>query len=229
MVMKPTIVAMGGAALRGAALARYIVELTGKPRPRIAFLPTATGDADSTIVAFYAAYMPFAPEITLVRFFQRTPRDLRRLALEQDVIHVGGGNTKSMLAVWREYGFDKVLAEAYEKRVVLCGASAGSICWFEEGVTDSFEESLSPLACLGILKGSNCPHYDSEPERRPSYHHLVREKLIRPGIAADDGVALHFVDGELERVVSASPTGKAYRLELAGSDVKETVLPCVQL
>lgn len=226
-VNPPTIVAMGGS-VPGGALARYLAGLTGKARPRIAFVPTATGDADSTIVAFYALYAPLA-EITLVRFFQRTERDLRAIALEQDLVYVGGGNTKSMLAVWREYGFDEVLAEAYEKGIVLCGTSAGSICWFEEGVTDSFSDALSPLKCLGFLQGSNCPHYDSEPERRPSYQRLVREKLVSPGVAADDGVALHFTDGHLERVVCATSTGQAYRVELVGNDVKETVLPCSRL
>lgn len=218
---------MGGT-VPGGAQARYLTGLTGKPRPRVAFVPTATGDADSTVLNFYAVYAPLA-EITLVRFFQRTARDLRAVALEQDLIYVGGGNTKSMLAVWREYGFDNVLADAYEKGIVLCGTSAGSICWFEEGVTDSFADVLTPLKCLGFLTGSNCPHYDSELARRPSYHQLVRDKLIGPGIAADDGVALHFTDGRLERVLSATASAEAYRIELDGSNVKETVLPCTRL
>lgn len=134
-----------------------------------------------------------------------------------------------MLAVWRDYGFDKVLAEAYERGIILCGVSAGSICWFEEGVTDSFGEILTPLKCLGFLEGSNCPHYDSEPDRRPSYQRLVREGKISPGIAADDGVGLHFVDGRLKRVVTAAPKAKAYRVELVRRTVRETALPARRL
>ena len=228
---QPTIVAMGGGFMKDgrSALARYVVELTGKERPRVCVVPTATGDVDSTVLALYQAYSPFTTAISCLRFFNRTPRDLRSLISKHDVVHVGGGNTKSMLAVWRDYGFDDVLAKAYEDGIVLCGSSAGSICWFEEGVTDSFAEILTPLECLGFLKGSNCPHYDSEPDRRPSYQRLVRERKIGPGVAAEDGVGLHFVDGKLERVVTAVPKARAYRVELAGRAVKETALAAVRL
>lgn len=139
------------------ALARYVTELSGKRRPRVCIVATATGDADSTILALYTAYSPFTTELSWVRFFQRTPRDLHSLILKQDIVCVGGGNTKSMLGVWREYGFDAILAEAYAKGIIMCGSSAGSICWFEEGVTDSYDEVLTPLKCLGFLRGSNCP------------------------------------------------------------------------
>ncbi|MGH7661227.1 MAG: Type 1 glutamine amidotransferase-like domain-containing protein [Vulcanimicrobiaceae bacterium] len=228
---RPTIVAMGGGFMQDgrSALARYIVELTGNRRPRVCVVPTASGDVDSTVLGLYGAYSPLTTAISCLRFFARTPRDLRSLVLKQDIVHVGGGNTKSMLAVWREYGFDGVLAEAYESGIVLCGSSAGSICWFEEGVTDSFSEVLTPLTCLGLLKGSNCPHYDSEADRRPAYQRLVREKKIAGGVAADDGVGLHFVDGRLKQIVTARPKAKAYRVELAGKRVEETALPAVLL
>jgi len=125
---------------------------------------------------------------------------------------VGGGNTKSLLALWREWGLDSALREFWQAGGVLAGLSAGSICWFEEGVTDSIPGALSPLPCLGFLAGSNCPHYDGEPERRPSYQRLVARGRIADGYATDDGVALHYVGGRLERVVSSRPHARAYRL-----------------
>jgi peptidase E len=149
---------------------------------------------------------------------------LRAFVADSDVLLVGGGNTRSMLAVWREWSFVDVLREAYERGTVLCGSSAGAICWFEAGVTDSIAGDLTPLTCLGFLAGSNCPHYDGEKDRRPVYHRLVREGRIGDGIACDDGAGLHFVDEKLERVVSARPNARAYRVERIGDGVRETPL-----
>jgi peptidase E len=127
-----------------------------------------------------------------------------------------------MLALWREWGLDQILREAWRRGVVLAGWSAGAICWFEQGTTDSIPGPLTPLDCLGYLPGSHSPHYDSEPERRPTYHRLLREGRIRPGYAADDGVGLHFTGERLERVVSARPNARAYRVELTDGAVRET-------
>jgi dipeptidase E len=118
-----------------------------------------------------------------------------------------------MLAIWRVHGVDAVLREAWERGIVLAGISAGSICWFEAGVTDSFGEELAPLPCLGFLAGSNCPHYDSEPQRRPTYRRLVDAGELPPGLAAEDGVALHFVGTELAEAVAGRPDGRAFRVE----------------
>jgi peptidase E len=129
-----------------------------------------------------------------------------------------------MLALWREWKLDRILRQAWTAGIVLAGWSAGSICWFEQGVTDSVPGPLTPLACLGILPGSNCPHYDGEIERRPVYHRLVREGLLPPGCAADDGVGLHFRGTRLARIVSSRPGASAYRVDLASGGVIELAL-----
>ena len=145
--------------------------------------------------------------------------------MEQDAIYVGGGNTRSLLALWREWGLDVALRSAYQRGVVLGGISAGMICWFEYGITDSVPGALSPLPCLGWLPGSACPHYDGEAERRPAFHRLLAEGRIPPGYAADDGVALHFIDDELAHVVASRPAAKGYRLTVERGTVVETMLP----
>ena len=133
-----------------------------------------------------------------------------------------------MLAVWRLHGFDRALRTALSTGTVLAGLSAGSICWFQSGVTDSFGTELKAMSCLGFLEGSNCPHYDGEEQRRPSYHRLVQAGMAG-GYAADDGVGLHFVDGQLHKVVSSRHDAKAYRVELSGGKVSERPLDAVRL
>jgi peptidase E len=157
--------------------------------------------------------------------FARTPRDLASFVLEQDAIFVGGGNTRSMLAVWRDWGLDRYLRTAWERGVVLGGASAGSICWFEHGVTDSIAGALTAMPCLGFLPGSNCPHYDSEPLRRPTFRKLIAGGKVPDGVAADDGVALHYIGARLARVVSSRPRAKGYRLTRLGKRAIERRLP----
>jgi dipeptidase E len=144
-------------------------------------------------------------------------------------LYVGGGNTKSLIALWKEWELDRILKEAGENGIILAGLSAGSICWFEQGVTDSIPGQLFVLQCLGLLKGSNCPHYDSEPERRPAYHQLLSQGLISPGYATDDNVGLHFVGDKLEKIVSSRPQAKAYRVEKLDETVTETVLEPIYL
>jgi len=140
---------------------------------------------------------------------------------------VGGGNTANMLAIWRVHGVDQALRAAWEAGVVLCGLSAGSLCWFESGVTDSFGLPLTPLhGALGFLPGSHCPHYDGEPGRRPTYQRCVAAGLLPPGMAADDGCALHFQDTQLTAVVASRPTAQAYRVERdPDGSATETPLP----
>src|SRR5205823_3875042 len=160
-------------------------------------------------------------EITLLSFYPWPPDDLRGLALAHDVIMIAGGNTANMLAVWRVHGFDRVLHEAWESGIVLTGWSAGMICWFEAGVTDSFGPQLEGmLDGLGFLPGSACPHYDGEELRRPVYRRLVAEGFPG-GIAADDGVGLHFLGTELAEVVSARDGATAYRVEAGGESPLE--------
>jgi peptidase E len=221
------IVAIGGASLAPSqrdadmALYRYLLVLTGKERARVCFVPTASGEARDDLLDFFETFVALGTVPTHLSFFKPPTANLRGFALEQDLIYVGGGNTKSMLALWREWGFDAILREAWGRGVVLAGLSAGSICWFEQGITDSIPGPLTPLDCLGFLPGSNCPHYDSEAERRPSYTRLLREGRLRPGLAAEDGVGLHFVGNQLERVVTSRPGKRAYRVELHAGEVVE--------
>src|SRR6476646_1591397 len=174
------------------ALMRHVLGLTGKERPRVMHVPTATGDRPDGIVAFYERCSGLG-ELSHLTFHPWPPRGLRELTLGQDAISVGGGNTANMLAIWRVHGFDRILREAWAEGVVLFGASAGMICWFEAGVTDSFGPQLEGMRDgLGLLAGSACPHYDGEAARRPRYRELV-DGGFPEGLAADDGVGLHFV------------------------------------
>lgn len=206
------------------ALERYVLEASGKPRPHVLFVGTASGDDLSYVARFYESYAALDCTPSHLTFFKRAPADLRSLVRAQDVVHVGGGNTRSMLAVWRDWEFEKILGDALELGTVLCGSSAGSICWFEEGVTDSIAGDLTRMTGLGFLAGSNCPHYDGEPARRPAYQRMVAEAVIAPGYAADDGAALHFVNGALHAIVSARPNATAYRVERDGVVARESRL-----
>jgi peptidase E len=208
------IVGLGGGGFSdgGDALDEFVLGLAGTGRPRACFLPTAAADSAEYVVRFYEAFRERA-EPSHLELFGRPRRDIRDFLLGQDVVYVGGGNTANMLAIWRVHGVDAVLREAWERGIVLAGISAGSICWFEAGVTDSFGEELAPLSCLGFLPGSNCPHYDSEPQRRPTYRRLVDAGRLPRGLAAEDGVGLHFVDTELTEAVSARPNARAFRVE----------------
>jgi peptidase E len=143
---------------------------------------------------------------------------------EQDVIYVGGGDTANLLVLWRRHGLDVLLREAYSRGAVLSGVSAGMLCWFNDGVTDSYG-GLEPLRDgLGIIAASACPHYDGEPERRPTYHRLIAAGM-QPGYAADDGAALHFHGQTFVEAVSSRPQAGAYRVELVRESVTETRLP----
>lgn len=210
--MPGRVLAIGGTSL-GGRFDDLILELAGGPR--VCFVPTASARADQKLLSFYESYTGRAyPSHVL---FNPWPRpDLREHVLAQDAIYVGGGSTANMLAVWRVHGFDSILREAWERGVLLCGWSAGMICWFEAGVTDSFGPGLSGMRdLLGFLPGSACPHYDSEDRRRPVYTELVADGFP-PGYAADDDAALHFVGTELREVVAVRPGACAYRIEPDG-------------
>ena len=227
--MPTQILAIGGAALPleldNLLLIEYFLGLTRKKKPRVCFIGAAHGDADAGRLRFYAGFSQFNCTPTHLPLFARTPRDLESFVLEHDAIFVGGGNTRSLLAVWRDWELDVYLRRAWERGIVLGGASAGSICWFEQGITDSIAGPLTALDCLGFLPGSNCPHYDSEPQRRPTYRRMIAGGKIIPGLAADDGAALHFVDGKLKGVVASRPRAKGYRLTQKGKRAVETRLP----
>ena len=206
------------------SLERYVIQQTGVANPRVAFVPTASGEPDHYVATFYSAFLKLGCHPSVLTFFKRTP-ELRSSLLNQDVIYVGGGNTKSMLAVWRDWGVPELLREAWESGVVLTGVSAGAICWFEEGLTDSFADGLHPLAGLGFLPGSCCPHYDGEPQRRPTYHQLLASAQIAPGVAIEDWTAMHFLGAERLRVVAARNGARAYSLRAVYGSVQEVPLP----
>jgi peptidase E len=202
------ILASGGHPL-GSAFDSLVLELGG---PRVCFVPTASAYPETATVGFYTSFGHRA-EASHVEFNPWPRPDLREHVLAQDVIYVAGGNTANMLAVWRVHGFDALLREAWERGALLCGTSAGMICWFGAGVTDSFGPQLAGMRDgLGFLRGSACPHYDSEERRRPVYRELV-DAGFPPGYAVDDGAALHFVDTELSEVLSTRPGARAYRVE----------------
>jgi peptidase E len=222
------IIALGGGGFlmepENPLLDTYILEQAGKRVPKICFVPTASGDSEKMIAAFYDFFGGHSCEPSHLSLFKPPARDLEAFVLEKDIIYVGGGNTKNLLALWKEWGLDAILRKAWEQGIVLAGISAGSLCWFEDGVTDSYGDGLEPIQALGFLRGSNCPHYDGEADRRPVYRQLIERGDVQSGIAADDGVALHYIGTELSRIVSSRPHALAYSVKLEG-EIKETALP----
>jgi dipeptidase E len=217
------IVGLGGGAgdtpAQTALLQDYLLGLTGRSQPKLLYLPTALADSVYSapdVIDFYECYRGRA-ELSHAFTFPWPPTDLRRLMLGQDAICVSGGNTANMLAIWRAHGIDLLLREAWEQGIVLFGESAGMICWFEHGVTDSFGPQLEGMECLGFLRGSACPHYDSEERRRPRYRELI-EGGFAEGIAADNGVGLHYLGADLVEVVTCRPGAAAYRVTHAGEE-----------
>ena len=219
------IVAFGGGGFSmeagNALLDEYILGLSGVERPRVCFLPSASGDADHYIVRFYRAFSADRCEPSHISLFRREqgPVDLRAHLLSQDVIYVGGGSVISLLGVWRAHGIDEILRDAWESGVLLCGLSAGSLCWFAEGVS-GFHGAPRRVEGLGLLPFSNCVHYDRGGSRRSAYRTLLAGGM-RPGYAAEDGAALHFAGRELYRVVASRPSARGYRLDRLGDRVVE--------
>lgn len=209
--MPRQVLASGGFSL-GTAFDDHVLDLAG---PRVCFLPTATAYPETQLVSFYDSFARRAEPSHVV--FTPWPRsDLREHVLSRDAIYVGGGSTANMLAIWGVHNFDAVLREAYEGEILLCGWSAGMICWFQAGVTDSFGPELSGIDdLLGFLPGSACPHYDGEERRRVVYRELVSSGFPA-GHAADDGAALHFVDSALHEVVAWKDGARGYRVEPSG-------------
>lgn len=205
-------------------LDEFVLGLTGKARPRVCFLPHASGDADHYIVRFYRAFAGDRAEASHLSLFrrERSPAEPREHLLSQDLIYVGGGSVTSLLGVWKAHGIDLILREAWERGIVICGLSAGSLCWFEEGVSN-FHGPIERIQGLGFLPYSNTVHYSSEPSRREAYHRWLREGMPA-GYAADDGAALHWVGTEVAQVIASRPEARAYRLESMQGQVRTTRL-----
>jgi dipeptidase E len=222
-------------------LDEYVIGLTGAVRPKVCFLPSASGDADHYIVRFYRAFPADRCDASHISLFRREqgPQDLRAHLLEQDLIYVGGGSVVSLLGVWHAHGIDAILREAWKGGVVLCGLSAGSLCWFAEAVT-GFHGVPRAVEGLGLLPFSNCVHYRApsggrealgrraDCPRRRAYRDFILAGM-RSGYAAEDGAALHFVGSELSRVVASRPEARGYRLDAVGERVVEMRLATTYL
>ena len=211
----------------GTAFLRYMAELTGKARPKLLYLPTASADSATGSIRFYANCAPLNVEPSVQESFISSysqDRSWEEVFLSVDGIVVSGGNTLNQQAIWKVQGIDQVLRQAWDQGIVLGGASAGSLCWFEEGTTDSRPKEVTKIECLGFLKGSHSPHYDGEAVRRPTYHRLIASGELQPGYACDNDAGIYFEDNQVVRVVATRPDAKVYKVGLVGGRVVEEVM-----
>ena len=221
------VVAMGGGGwmMGDPALDRAVLELTDARRPRICFVPTASGDHPAS-ERFLEAFPAPGFDASILRLFDRDVADIDAFLGDQDVVYVGGGNTVSMLAVWRAHGVDRALRAAYDAGVVMAGMSAGANCWFEASTTDSFLLGRADLLPdgLGFVPGSFTPHYGSEPARRPAVLDLVASGALPPGFACDDYAAVHMVDGAFAEAIRSRPDARAFRVVPGDGGTREEPL-----
>jgi peptidase E len=217
----------GGFSMDDPVLDHYVLACIDAVRPKVCFLPTATSNIATYVTRFFDAFPSRSFEPTYVDLFQRQIEDLDSFLGEQDVIYVGGGNTANMLAIWRVHGVDKALRASWESGVMCCGVSAGANCWFEASTTDSFLVGRADplMEGLGLIPGSFCPHYDSEPERRPQFQQLVAAGKLPAGVACDDFAAVRFNGTNLVEAVASSAGANAYRVAPGSGGVVEEMLP----
>lgn len=211
----------------GTAFIRYMAQLTGKTRPKLCYLPTASADSATGIITWYRNCAPLNVEASHQDSFIASTRQTRtweEVFLSVDGIVCSGGNTLNQQAIWRAQGIDAVLRQAWDRGIVLGGASAGSLCWFEEGTTDSRPKELSIVQGLGLLKGSHSPHYDAEPGRRPLYQKLIGSGQMKPGYACDNDAGIYFEDNTVRRVVATRTGAKVYYVSVESGKVTERVL-----
>ncbi len=193
-------------------LDRFLLSLSENPHPKILFLGQASGDAKEYADRFSRCYESLGAKPSHLNLFRPMSRNLEKIIFEQDIIFVGGGNTFNMLTLWRAWGLDLVLKKAYEHGIILSGISAGAICWFDYGLTDSFGEGYEPLPCLGFLKGSCCPHYDGESDRQLRYKSLIGDGKMPEGIALDDGAAALYINEKFDRLITSAPSKKIHHI-----------------
>ena len=208
----------------GTPFIRYMAALTGKPRPKLLFLPTASADSQSGIIAWFRACAPLNVYPLAQDSFIASSRQKdswEQVLLSVDGIVASGGNTLNQQAIWKAQGIDVILRQAWERGIVLGGASAGSLCWFEEGTTDSRPGELTTVSCLGFLKGSHCPHYDREADRRPLYRKLIASGEMKPGYACDNDAGIYFENDGVKRVVASRQGAKVYYVSVAGGQAVE--------
>ncbi len=225
------IVAMGGGGFSSgnSMLDRYALSLVQADRPRVCFIPTASGDDPGYTLEFYQAYSSYGCDPFVLNLFSREIDDIRAFLLGMDMVYVGGGSTANLLAVWRLHGVDSALEEAWYAGVVLSGLSAGANCWFDASTTDSYllgkADALNDG--VGFIPGSFCPHYSSEPERRPNYMRMVAGGVLPAGYACEDGSAVHFRGTELKTAVSVDGDAQAFRVARVDEGATEDPLPHV--
>ena len=207
---------------------QYILDQSIREKPNICFIPTATGDLDPYVVNFYTVFSKLNCNPSHISFFKRTI-DLEEHILNQDVIFVGGGNTKSMLAVWKDWGLDLILKKAYDQGAVMSGVSAGAICWFEQGLTDSWASELKMMPCMNFISGNCAPHYDEEPQRRPATKKLLLDNAISFMYGIEGGAALHFINEQPEQTVRFKKNKHSYNVTLEDSAVSEKPYPIKEL
>ena len=224
MAKSRNIIAIGGGGFGAnpgqGIIEEYILKQTKKKNPKICFIPTATGDNEAYKVNYYSTFTNLDCCPSHLDFFKRTP-DLNDLILNQDAIFVGGGNTKSMLAVWREWGLDKILKKAYLNGTVMSGVSAGAICWFQNGITDSWASNLKMMPCLNFIKGTCCPHYDEEPERKPTVKNFLLRNKVKNVYAVDGGAALHIKDEKIFKSIIFKKNKSSYLVDVKKKNINE--------
>lgn len=207
---------------------KYTKELTGQANPKMSFLPTATADDEGYVSRWYEACEGLDIEPHVLRVWINSideQRSWEEQILPMDAIIVGGGNTLNMLAIWEAQGITKLLKQAYENGTVMTGGSAGSLCWFNAGTTDSRPKEYSIVDCLGFLEYSHCPHYHSEASRIPLYHKNIKTGKLTEGYACDDRSGVHFINGELKKAVSLDDKNNSYFVSLKEGEVVEEKLP----
>ena len=207
---------------------KYILNVSSEKSPKICFIPTASGDDDTYIVSFYSVFTRLNCIPTHIDFFKRTI-DINDHIMNQDVVFVGGGNTKSMLAVWRDWGMNNILKNAYNKGVIMSGVSAGAICWFTSGITDSWKNQLQILPCLDFINGTCCPHYDEEPERIPYVNKVLTKQIIPNCISIEGGAAMHFIDGKPFKNVSFKNNKNSYIVYWENKEIIQKPYSSIQL
>jgi peptidase E len=203
---------------------RYMAQLTGKKRPKLLYLPTASADRADGIISWYKSCAALDVEPSVQEMFIASTRQMKgwdEVLLSVDGIVASGGNTLNQQAIWKAQGVDVILRQAWDQGIVLGGASAGSLCWFEEGTTDSRPKELSTVKCLGFLKGSHSPHYDREPGRRPLYQKLIGSGQMKPGWACDNDAGIYFEVNEVKRVVHTRKEAKVYYVSVVDGKVVE--------
>jgi len=226
------IIAIGGGGfgrvIKDLKIENYIKSQCKSDSPKICFIPTATGDDNQYIENFYKAFDSIGCKTSHIDFFKRTI-NLAEHIKKQDIIFVGGGNTKSMLAVWKDWGLDALLEEAYKNGVIMCGVSAGAICWFNKGITDSWADDLAIMDCLGFVDGVCCPHYDEEPTRRPYVKDSLDNADFDECIGVEGNAALHIINEESYKSVNFGDNKNSYRISLKDNIVDEDPFESIKI